>query len=355
VGGQDETRARAVLIAMQERLAVGPHVALGVDASATAPQVRTAFLQLTKTYHPARFGYMSAELQKLANEVFLALRAAHDAVARPARARERSDRSGAYPGGVARASDRSGAYPTAVVRVSDRSGAYPAAMPRPGERSGGFPAVVPKAGERSGGFPAVVPKAGERSGALPAAVPKAGERSGLPPAIGSGPPSPIPTRPPSAGLAPATSRITPPPGVRVGVVRPVAGPGSPLAQPPQSAAQPPRAATRPTAAQAVRPATGPSIGSPTGGPRSDLIDMTTALEHLQRGQWESARALLTALAERVPELRRYRALIAYSRGREAQLAGRLDEARVELQDSLQIDPDLQLAKTALAELFTRRK
>jgi Tfp pilus assembly protein PilF len=80
-----------------------------------------------------------------------------------------------------------------------------------------------------------------------------------------------------------------------------------------------------------------------------------ALEHMQRGQWDAARAILAALAARAPDVPRFRALQSYARGREAQLAHRLDEARVELQDALQIDPDLQLAKTALAELFTRRK
>jgi Tfp pilus assembly protein PilF len=79
------------------------------------------------------------------------------------------------------------------------------------------------------------------------------------------------------------------------------------------------------------------------------------LEQLQRGQWEAARQTLAALAARAPDVPRYRALLSYARGREAQLAHRLDEARVELQDALQIDPELQLAKTALAELFTRRK
>src|SRR5262245_18062707 len=81
VGGQDETRARAVLIAMLERLAGDPHAALGIPLTATASEIRTAFLELTKRYHPARFGYLSSELQRLSNEVFLSLRAAHDAIA----------------------------------------------------------------------------------------------------------------------------------------------------------------------------------------------------------------------------------------------------------------------------------
>ena len=47
--------------------------------------------------------------------------------------------------------------------------------------------------------------------------------------------------------------------------------------------------------------------------------------------------------------------MAYARGREAQFDRRVDDARVELQDALELDPDLQPAKTALTELFTRRK
>ena len=40
--------------------------------------VRSAFLTLTKQFHPARFGRMSNELQRLSNEVFLGIKAAHE-------------------------------------------------------------------------------------------------------------------------------------------------------------------------------------------------------------------------------------------------------------------------------------
>ncbi|HWU89753.1 MAG TPA: hypothetical protein VN253_20965 [Kofleriaceae bacterium] len=107
------------------------------------------------------------------------------------------------------------------------------------------------------------------------------------------------------------------------------------------------AVARPGAA--LRPSGSPSTASPAPD------ELTPILEQMQRGQWEAARTALAALAARSPGAPRYRALISYARGREAQLAQQVDEARVELQDALQIDPDLQLAKTALAELFTRRK
>jgi len=79
------------------------------------------------------------------------------------------------------------------------------------------------------------------------------------------------------------------------------------------------------------------------------------IELLGKSQWEAARTILGGLATRSPQVARYRALLAYSRGREAQLEQRIDVARVELEQALQIDPELQLAKTALGELFTRRK
>jgi hypothetical protein len=65
---------------MQSRISLGPHRALGVDEGATPEQIRAAFLGLTKTFHPARFGRMAVEVQKLSNEVFLGIKGAHEAL-----------------------------------------------------------------------------------------------------------------------------------------------------------------------------------------------------------------------------------------------------------------------------------
>ncbi|MBC7974797.1 MAG: J domain-containing protein, partial [Myxococcales bacterium] len=85
MAGLDEARARTVLADMQDQLARDPSAALGVPASATAEDVRSAFLELTKQFHPVRFGRMAVDVQKMANEVFLSLRAAHDALAKALR------------------------------------------------------------------------------------------------------------------------------------------------------------------------------------------------------------------------------------------------------------------------------
>jgi tetratricopeptide (TPR) repeat protein len=231
VAGIDEANARSVLGAMQDRLARDPASALGLAGNATADDVRAAFLQLTKQYHPVRFGRMALDIQRLSNEVFLALRAAHDALVKAARARRLSG-------------------PIPIVRGSAPAGAGP---------------------------------------------------------------------PPSA-----PSPVRKSPASRPSGQQPVVRPPSPVRQ--------------------------------TGGyPVVISRDEAVAHDLLQRQQWDQARSVLHQLLARDPSSKRIRALMCYARGREAQLDRRVDDARVELQDALDLDPDLQLAKTALTELFTRRK
>ena len=263
VAGLDEARARSTLADMQERRARGPIAALGLTASSTPEDARAAFLQLTKHFHPVRFGRMASDIQKQANEVFLALRAAHDSVARTLR----------------RPISPLPPLPNAPV---------------------GAPASAPVNG---------------RGQALPprAARPQShdtGER---------------PVVPPSAPPASAS-------GPRPAVARPAA-PAAPV-----PASRPP---------SPVRP-----IGS---APPVTARDEAAVLDLLQRQQWDLARTALHQLSARDPSSKRIRALEAYARGREAQLDRRLDDARVELQDALELDPNLQAAKTALTELFTRRR
>jgi tetratricopeptide (TPR) repeat protein len=277
VAGIDEASARFTLAQMQDQLARDPVTALGIGANASTEDVRSAFLTLTKQYHPVRFGRMAPDIQKLSNEVFLALRAAHDALAKAARPRR-----GSVP-------------PATVLAPIPPSGA-----------SGSGPTQSPTAigSHPTAGRPA--PQTAPRPPARAASPGDPGERS-----------------------APAAIPVTP-----SGATRP---PIAPLARP---AAPPARGA-------AVRP-----LGNT---PPATARDESAILDLLQRQQWDQARTALHQLSARDPGSKRIRALVCYARGREAQLAGRLDDARVELQDALDLDPDLQAAKTALTELFTRRK
>jgi len=254
-GLDDEARARSTLADMQDRLTRGPMVALGITPASTPEDVRAAFLQLTKLYHPVRFGRMAADIQKQANEVFLALRAAHDAVAK-----------------TLRRPSSPNAAPT------------PAAIPGNGRTAQGLPARP----------------ATER----PVAAPLGASGTGPRPAVGR----------PAAPAAPAPAAPASGPARAPGTARP-AGSGAPV----------------------------------TARDEAAVIDL------IQRQQWDQARSALHQLSARDPSSKRIRALECYARGREAQLDRRLDDARVELQDALDLDPDLQAAKTALTELFTRRK
>src|SRR6266508_4544246 len=78
VAGQDEVSARALLDDLERRLARGPHVALGIPANASLPEIRLAFLELAKTYHPTKFARQTPDIQRQATEVFLALRGAYE-------------------------------------------------------------------------------------------------------------------------------------------------------------------------------------------------------------------------------------------------------------------------------------
>lgn len=260
VGGIDEVSARSVLTAMQDRLARDPASALGLRAGATADEVRAAFLHLTKQYHPVRFGRMALDIQRLSNEVFLALRAAHDALAKVARRQ-----SGQIP-----------AVSIATGRITQQLPVKPARSPSSSD-SGERPPVAPRT---------------------------------MTPATGV---TTVPSRP-SGQLA-----IRSPNPVRQTGAYPVVAP--------------------------------PAVTPPAVTPRDEAV----AVDLLHRQQWEQARSVLHQLSARDPSSKRIRALMSYARGREAQLERRLDDARVELQEALDLDPDLQLAKTALTELFTRRK
>jgi tetratricopeptide (TPR) repeat protein len=84
------------------------------------------------------------------------------------------------------------------------------------------------------------------------------------------------------------------------------------------------------------------------------VDLAAIEDLLQKQQWEPARKQLNALIAKDPKPR-YKALLQYSFGREAQLARKVDEARDKLLDALEIDSELLIAQKALAELHTRRK
>lgn len=273
---EDEVRAKQLLLDMMDLLSSDPYVAMGLIPSATPADIRHAFLARTKQFHPARFARMAPDIQRLANEVFLALRAVHETMAKP----------------VVKAPPRPSPLAPSPLAAPRPTGAAGSA----GMRPVGGPPANPTTSPR---FPPA--QIGTRPGTQPLRAPDAG-----PPAR----PSPMPQPAPRSTV-----------GTR--------------------AAGPPGGGPRPQAASAVAP-----------GVERELAPVYELFAQQQLG---AAKQALEGLVARAPQSTKYRALLAYAKGRAAQVEKRIDEARVELHEALTLDPDLQLAKTALAELFTRRR
>lgn len=265
---------------MMDLLASDPYVAMGLIPSATAADIRHAFLTRTKQFHPARFARMAPDIQRLANEVFLALRAVHENLARPA----------------AKAPRQSGLLPNLGPRPTGAAGS--AAM-RP-QSSGAVPTQPARA--PTGQAPAITGRPGTQQ--VRALEPQQSSQQ-------------LPIRPASSG--PSSQPL---PRSTVGA----------------RAAGPPGAGPKP---------------QPVLAPGADR-ELAPILELFAQQQLAAAKVALETLVARSPSTKN-KALLAYAKGRSAQLEKRIDEARVELHEALTLDPDLQLAKTALAELFTRRR
>ncbi len=81
--GEDE-RVRGVLEGELARLSrVDARAALGLAAGAPAAEVRARFLELVKRFHPTRYARRPRQVVRLANEVFLRLKAAYEEVSQP--------------------------------------------------------------------------------------------------------------------------------------------------------------------------------------------------------------------------------------------------------------------------------
>jgi tetratricopeptide (TPR) repeat protein len=89
-------------------------------------------------------------------------------------------------------------------------------------------------------------------------------------------------------------------------------------------------------------------------PRDRVLDEQGELQRglalLSSKEWTAARIAFHALAAKVPQSKQYRSLLCYARGRETASTGRIDDAVLEFQRALQLDPDLEIARQALREL-----
>jgi hypothetical protein len=318
---------------MQVRIQRGPEATLGVTVAASPDDVRAAFLTLTKQFHPARFGRMSSDLQRLSNEVFLGIKSAHDTLRGAKRARP----SGAPPVIQAEASSRQGG----AVRSS---GTMPTAAGAAHQLARGTDRASRQSTPHLGATRPSTPPSGT---AMPRRTPPLGVAIARTATPSGRTPVPARTSTPVGGV-PVVSRT--PTGDRAGgsgpyraAVRPITPTGSPA---------------RPTTPAYGNDGFTPPTLRHAGAPPAPLFDeqgaLAQAVQLLDAQQWGGARQALHALAAKVPQSKHYRALLCYARGREAMLAGRPEDAKLEFQRSLQLDPSLAQARQAILELGRRR-
>jgi hypothetical protein len=172
------------------------------------------------------------------------------------------------------------------------------------------------------------------------------------------------TRAAGTGAPPNRVATTPGPAVPPAAAAPRARPVTTPATSAPPPAQPPAARAR-TVPGTAAPAPVPGTARPSGAipkvsagappapaprPIGPEAVFEAALELLRRTLWGEARQAFQKLAVSMPHDKRFRAHMHYARAREAQDAGKPDEARAELQRAVALDPDLVPAKRALEDL-----
>jgi hypothetical protein len=291
VPGSDESQARSALAAMQDRLTRGPHATLGIEMTANGDQIRAAFLELTKQFHPARYARMSPELQRMSNEVFLGIRAFYDQLAK------------LHPRTPPTKPKPKRATPARGVPVVSSSNDVRATPGR------GIPAIPASSGVRP-----TDPKL--LGGAV--STPAGDNNPAVRPHVKSPTPAGVPVRPAD------------PNAIRL---------GTNLDLRPPTPAKPSAKASQPLTVSA------PRVDEPA--------ELASGHELLRRGEWTLARQTFQALANRVPASRHYRALLTYATAKETSIPRYLDQAIVELERALQSDPSL-LNLTALLDDLRRK-
>ncbi len=330
------------------RLSQGPHVALGVAEISTPEQVRTAFLELTKQYHPAKFGRLSPEVQKMSNEVFLGIKTAHEQLMRTSGSSSRPRAVGTHhSGGVPVAhADPTG---SSSIRQSGQVPTVRATGQLPPLRSGAFTPPTQPPQPSSAFNPGTQPPGRARVSSQPSQpVARVTPAMGVPVQRSPSTSAPVRNTPPAGITVPRTQTPSRPPLTRP--VTPTARPVTPTGRPVTPTSSAPRTPADPGTLRYSGTPTQPQRTAPVFDERTALNE---ALTLLNRREWTAGRQALHALAARVPQSRQYRALLCYARGQEAFAAGKPDDAAMEYQRALQLDPELLQAKQALAELKRR--
>lgn len=352
----EDELVRALLAEAESLKKLNPFLVLGVGYEATDSDVRGAFGELTKRYHPDRFArYESAQLRQVAAEIFILIRDAYrklgDADGRsgvlaalgktPAPRAVPSPRPASQPGIQSKppmppmlnatprmvTDHRSG--PIAVVRSPDPPTLKPETNPIPAEA---FPSVRAP----TGAIPKVEPAHGAapRTSPLPSILrPPTAQAPKLP--SDGAPERPTP-EPPRAQSEPPVRPTPTPPLERSGTG------AHPKPNPDGAPARPTPPLGRPATGLVPKP-TKPLEAQPnTDEPNVD--------ELVEAGRVDDALTAYRTLAKRHPNDRTYRAGIELCEGLHALAQRDRLEAAQRFEAALEIDPSNERAARELAEM-----
>lgn len=316
---------------------LNPFQVLGLGYEASDTDVRAAFAELTKRYHPDRFArYQSAEPRRLAAEIFILIR---DAYRKLGDAQTRATTLAA----IGRTGDpraipvihpgRTGAVP--VMRGASQV-IHRAAIPaRPGSQ-GSDAAPLPTGSQSS-------PGSGPNATAAPNG-PHGSAPASLPNAVLSGPTVSVSSPPPFSSAASPSAPASP-----AAAASPPSLSGPSGAAPPRPPAIPSVHHTAPQAGPA-----GPGVRGATGSVPSIKAIGDVEFAHLEQlldaEAYDEALATFKSLAKRAPADRQVRAGIELCEGFLAFAARDRLEAAQKFEAVLEIDPSNERAARQLAEM-----
>jgi hypothetical protein len=342
VAAAERDLVKALVSEAESLKKLNPFLVLGVGYEASDGDVRAAFGELTKRYHPDRFArYESAELRQVAAEIFILIRDAY---------RRLGDTNSRVQ----------------LLASLGKPAPAPRAVPAPPRVTQAVP--PPRMTQRVPALGATptsgVPTVATAGSTGPTAAPGSPAPGSAPTAILTPPiASPVATGTPpapSVAIVPSAPRPpTTPPATQV-----------PRSASASAASAPPRQATTPPATKPAQPSAPPgrvapkrpfepAAASPSGrsavnplpaAPAAEPPDSSALEELIDQGKLDEALAGYKLMAKRYPQDRLVRAGVELCEGLRALTARDRLEAAQRFEAALEIDPSNERAARELAEM-----
>jgi tetratricopeptide (TPR) repeat protein len=305
VSAAEQDLIKALIAEAESLKKLNPFLVLGVGYEATDGEVRAAFGELTKRYHPDRFArYESDELRQVAAEIFILIRDAYRRLGDPA----------------ARAQ---------VLHSLGKPAPGPRAVPGP-PRTGATIPPPPSSRQSQRSIHSPLPAPLQPPSQTPFHTPPSG--------------SPGPTNPPPPNTSHvATAQTAPTP-----VIRP--GPGSVSPPPAPLPNRPPGLAPRRASTDPGGPSTSRRLQSQPLPVASESPDVSGLEALIDQRRLDEALAGYKALGKKHPQDRNVRAGVELCEGLLALAARDRLEAAQRFEAALEIDPSNERAARELADM-----